>query len=339
MINGCLMVRDVYLGNRIFLRDPVFDPNDTLAGFRLLKDHFAREGINLSTQDINPPETSAFVIHNDLFPAVPHHLGRDYVLLLESEAVLPENFKHGQLAKARKVFTWDDRIVDQRRILKIQYSFLLPEPFVLPKASKTHFCAIIAANKKSDHVSELYSLRERLARILPHTGQHSLDLYGPGWHKRAFSPRYDRFRRIPCATWFGYQPPKSWRGVLDNKLATLPQYRFSICYENVVGIPGYITEKIMDCFLAGTVPVYLGAPNITRFVPPECFIDSRDFDSPAELWNHLTAMPEERYEQMRGAISDFMNQDAPRIFGIATFCETLVGAISADLADTTRSHP
>lgn len=327
------MVRDIYLGNRIFQRDPVFDPNDTLAGFRLLKERFAREGIDLSTQDITPPETSVFVIHNDLFPDVPHPKGMDYVLLFESEAVLPANFRHSQLAKARKVFTWDDRIVDQRKVVKIQYSFPLPRPYVLPDVAKTGFCTIIAANKKSDHPSEIYSLREELARTLPHEGPMSLDLYGPGWHKRAFSPRNDRYRRIPCATWFGYKPPRSWRGVLDDKLGTLSRYRFSICYENVAGIPGYITEKIMDCFLAGTVPVYLGAPNITRFVPPECFIDARDFATLDALWKHLVEMPEPEYQRFRGAIRDFMNREAPDIFGIGTFCDTVVGTIRQDLPE------
>ena len=33
-------------------------------------------------------------------------------------------------------------------------------------------------------------------------------------------------------------------------------------------IPGYITEKIFDCFLARSVPVYWGPGNIADHVPP-----------------------------------------------------------------------
>ena len=39
----------------------------------------------------------------------------------------------------------------------------------------------------------------------------------------------------------------------------------------------WITEKIFDCFYAGTIPVYLGAPDVARWLPPECFIDMRRF--------------------------------------------------------------
>jgi len=39
------------------------------------------------------------------------------------------------------------------------------------------------------------------------------------------------------------------------KRAVLNGHRFAICFENCV-FPGYVTEKIFDCFLAGCVPVY-----------------------------------------------------------------------------------
>ena len=48
---------------------------------------------------------------------------------------------------------------------------------------------------------------------------------------------------------------------------------FAICYENARDIPGYITEKIFDCFFAGCVPIYWGgAPNVTDHIPANTFI-------------------------------------------------------------------
>lgn len=44
-----------------------------------------------------------------------------------------------------------------------------------------------------------------------------------------------------------------------------------------------MTEKFFNPLLAGTVPVYLGAPNIREFAPGEnCFLDICTFDSPEE---------------------------------------------------------
>lgn len=45
------------------------------------------------------------------------------------------------------------------------------------------------------------------------------------------------------------------------KIDGLKDYRFSIAMENTVA-GGYHTEKIIDCFLTGTVPVYVGDPDI-----------------------------------------------------------------------------
>ena len=61
-------------------------------------------------------------------------------------------------------------------------------------------------------------------------------------------------------------------GTLTSKNQTMQMYKFSICYENARGLPGYITEKIFDSFLAN-VPIYWGADNISKHIPDECFID------------------------------------------------------------------
>lgn len=54
------------------------------------------------------------------------------------------------------------------------------------------------------------------------------------------------------------------------------KFRFAIVFENEA-IRGYVTEKIMNPLLAGCIPIYYGAPDITRWINPECFIHVRDF--------------------------------------------------------------
>jgi hypothetical protein len=41
-------------------------------------------------------------------------------------------------------------------------------------------------------------------------------------------------------------------------------YRFSIIIENSK-TDNYFTEKLVDCFMVGTVPIYWGAPNIDKY--------------------------------------------------------------------------
>jgi len=51
---------------------------------------------------------------------------------------------------------------------------------------------------------------------------------------------------------------------VSDKVKTLSQYRYSLCFENTF-TPGYVTEKIIDSFLAGSIPLYWGG------APPDIF--------------------------------------------------------------------
>jgi hypothetical protein len=59
-------------------------------------------------------------------------------------------------------------------------------------------------------------------------------------------------------------------------------YRFSIAFENS-STPGYSTEKIVDAYVAGTVPVYWGDPDIGQDFNASSFINANDYSSLAEV--------------------------------------------------------
>ena len=70
---------------------------------------------------------------------------------------------------------------------------------------------------------------------------------------------------------------------IDTKINEYRKYKFVIAFENVID-KDYVTEKFYDPLIAGSVPVYLGAPNIEEFAPGEnCFVDVRQFDGPRSL--------------------------------------------------------
>jgi hypothetical protein len=101
---------------------------------------------------------------------------------------------------------------------------------------------------------------------------------------------------------------------VTNKLETLSNYRFCIAFENCDSAPGYITEKMLDCLLAGVVPIYWGAPNVTDHIPKECFIDIRDFNSYEELLKFVRDVDYARYLQYLGAINTFLASRASMQF-------------------------
>lgn len=71
------------------------------------------------------------------------------------------------------------------------------------------------------------------------------------------------------------------------KLEIFRRYKFAIAFENSIS-PDYVTEKYYDPLLAGTIPIYLGAPNISAYAPgDDCHINVNDFNEPAELASYL----------------------------------------------------
>jgi hypothetical protein len=84
----------------------------------------------------------------------------------------------------------------------------------------------------------------------------------------------------------------------ETKLDTIARYKFTLAFENSLS-KDYVSEKIFDPLIAGSVPVYKGAPNIVDFVPADhCFINVDDFRGPRELADYLRMLDDDpvKYE-------------------------------------------
>lgn len=159
---------------------------------------------------------------------------------------------------------------------------------------------IIAGNHKPrSGCSEYYSKRiEAIAALGP---KGCIDLYGRGWNRWwGQHARWTKYwRNISTIL-------KIYHGTCDSKWEILSKYRFNLCFENMK-MTGYVTEKIFDCFYAGTVPVYLGAPDICNLIPSNAFIDMRNYRSFEEMNDFIVSMSSEDWDKMREAGRDFLN--------------------------------
>ena len=79
-------------------------------------------------------------------------------------------------------------------------------------------------------------------------------------------------------------------------------YRYSVVVENYIA-PFYFTEKIMNCFAAETIPIYLGATQIDKFFNPDGIIkiSVEDCDNIEEILKKCTV---EEYERRLPAVID-----------------------------------
>ena len=57
------------------------------------------------------------------------------------------------------------------------------------------------------------------------------------------------------------------------KEEALADYMFSVAIENA---DNWFTEKLLDCFLTGTVPIYYGTPNIGKWFNTDGMIFLKD---------------------------------------------------------------
>ena len=81
-------------------------------------------------------------------------------------------------------------------------------------------------------------------------------------------------------------------GPVKDKLAFLENYRLSLAFENSDN-NGYTTEKILEAFAAGTIPVYWGSKDIKKEFNPEAFIDVNDFDSVESAVKYIKSLAED----------------------------------------------
>ena len=79
-------------------------------------------------------------------------------------------------------------------------------------------------------------------------------------HRELFRKKIDFFGR-------GHKTIKE----IDNKLEGLQRYRYSVAIENL-DKDFYFTEKLIDCFSTGTVPIYWGCPGIEKIFDPNGMI-------------------------------------------------------------------
>lgn len=333
-----------------FLQDRLFDANDrrlnrdgTLLPFVRLKQELAAQGIAVHTADyLRRGEFLGRSNHYwsiGILDAYLQFVGRQDVtlrgfMLFEPPLVaasmyeaLPSLTKHFDEVFVHNTigdgYSLDS--VDKSRLRKFHW----PQPYddvVEPHWSKRNrlnkLVAIAGNHNPRGRGPEFYS--QRIAAVAELSTLGCVDLFGRGWDRwwsrQSMWLQYWRNRR---------RLMQAYRGSCESKLETLGNYRFSLCLENMP-MEGYVTEKVFDCFYAGTVPVYKGGKGIEKYVPVNTFVDGSKFRSWREMWGAVEAMPPDEWEAYRENAKSFLTGQGQ----INYFC-----SLSRIIGDAARSRP
>lgn len=309
-----------FLCDRLFnLEDSNLNRDGTLIPFVLLREYLAKQGIPVFTADKLRDGSERRDLNHywslGLIDSYQDFVGDPAVrlsgfILFEPPLVLPKVYS--ELPKLtshfEKVFVhniigdgYSLEGVCRDRLRKLHW----PQPYadVLPQfwnnKNRINKLVVVAGNHNPGRYSpEFYS--ERIKAIAALSERGGIDLFGRGWDRwwsrQSMWWPYWRYRShlVSC-----------YQGSCESKWEVLSRYRFSLCFENMP-MAGYITEKIFDCFYAGTVPVYLGAPDVDAFIPTEAFVDMRRFSTYQEMFDYILSISDQQWHGMREAARDFL---------------------------------
>jgi len=93
-------------------------------------------------------------------------------------------------------------------------------------------------------------------------------------HRWEIIEKLGKYKKVDC---YG-KPFGNWFYGEDNKLKTISDYKFNICFENSIS-PGYYTEKMIHAKTAGCLPLYWADNNCHKDFNPRSFLNLYDFGS------------------------------------------------------------
>ena len=213
-----------------------------------------------------------------------------------------------------KIITFDDDLVDGNKFIKGNianfFSSEIPykkdfknRKFLTMITNNTNVDSIIyslnlhnnthyynRSNVLIDEVHSIYKEREKAATYFMNKCPDEFDLYGALWPEK-----YNKVLRGSVSR--------------EEKQQKLSLYKFAISYDSYTNQNGYISEKIFDCFMSKVVPIYLGANNVEKYIPRNCFINKNDYKSYDDLYNYLVNMDEETYNNYIENIERYLKSD------------------------------
>lgn len=202
---------------------------------RLLRTFFKPAGMELVVGGNH--DALIAINHNDTLHHIPHYTPKNtYCFTMEPSWSPSLRLDHRSF---RQIYTH----VEGRWPNAVNIPTMLPyqlqeskDELIRSKPIKTKKLSFVVSMKRGN---QMYNFRLALALKLLKTPL-DFDLYGYGWPEGLDA-------RI--------------KGPVSSKSQALAAYTYSICIENSRE-KNYVTEKLTDCFLMGTIPIYLGCPNI-----------------------------------------------------------------------------
>lgn len=310
-----------YLNNKIFdINDKKLNRDNLLMPYFELKKFLKEKNIEIQTYDMYKELKYVDYIfffslnYKMIFKCFMQKLDNKMVYFAWEPEVVVDEHSYRNLIELKKyfkyIFTWNDDLVGKNGFYKFNNPYYF-EDINLNKKSFEHkkLLTNISGNKYSRHEKELYSERLKVIQYFEKNNSDEFDFYGVGWNNKNY---------------------RNYKGMVDNKIEVYQNYKFALSLENMIHTNGYITEKILDCFKAEIVPIYLGPDNIESYIPSNTFINYSNFETVEQLVKYLSEMTENEYYKYIENIVNYKNSQKISVFSSRAFSEYILNLINED---------
>lgn len=177
-----------------------------------------------------------------------------------------------------------------------------------------------------DRYAQKNELQNKRLEFIEFFGSKNLlKLYGRGWDDLSNLPKNWEKRLTKIVNELSPQP-------IEDKLGAISSCKFNLCIENLC-YKGYITEKIIHSFVVGSIPVYLGAPDIEKYIPKNCFIDVRDFSNIEEVFEFMNSLSNEKAQEYIQNGRSFLNSAEGKKYSFKFYAKFLFNLIQTEEKD------
>lgn len=123
-------------------------------------------------------------------------------------------------------------------------------------------------DKSLDKRTDDELLNRQFCAFVCSNGRHSMDA------REVFFNKLSEYKQIDS----GGKLFNNVGGRVKDKIEFQKQYKFTMAFENVSSI-GYTTEKLIDGYRSGAIPIYWGNPDVAKEFNPKSFVNCHDYKS------------------------------------------------------------
>ena len=254
-----------------------------------------------------------------------------FLIAFEPSIVCKDNFNPLNASLFNRTFSWSENCCggkSKNTIIKLPIPNLKFKELSSSKFLQKKVLVSISSNKGSYEKGSLCEFKYKAYDNLFKQLGNQFDLYGYMW-EQSFISWFLKFIRGTKSKYFLKLPPY-YKGSVKSKNEILSNYKFCLTIENMSD-SSFITEKIFNAIYAGCVPIYFGAINVSQDIPPECFINLREFDNWSQLCNFLINFSVDDYEKFLISRDKFLKSNKYKSFTSKSFSRILTSTISKEI--------